>query len=103
MIVGGEVEDDLHLRVLGITSGASAGPLLRSFLTLVAFTACDRLSSLIIGLRVEERREKGTFDTPVCSLFFVFLGGVCRGYGTRVPARRINEAHQEEAQQADTS
>ena len=31
------------------------------------------------------------------------LGGYCRGYGTRVPARRINEAHQEEAQQADST
>ena len=31
------------------------------------------------------------------------LGGYCRGYGTRVPVRSTNEAHQEEAQQADSS
>ena len=45
------MEDDLRLRVLGMNSGASAGPLLRSFLSLAAFAACDCLSSLIIGLR----------------------------------------------------
>ena len=46
---GGEVEGDLHFRVLGITSGASAGPLLRSFLSLAACTACVSLSSLVSG------------------------------------------------------
>ena len=87
------MEDDLRLRVLGITSGASAGPLLRSFLSLAAFTACDRLSSLIIGLRVEERREKGTFDTPVRSLFFVFLGGVGAGSLSLDDSPEIGRAH----------
>ena len=36
----GEVVGDLCFRVVGITSGASAGPLLLSFLSLAACTAC---------------------------------------------------------------
>ena len=38
MVVGGEVEGDLRLRGLDIVSGASAGPLLHSFLFFVAST-----------------------------------------------------------------
>ena len=30
------------------------------------------------------------------------LGGYYRGYGTRIPTTWINEAHQEETQQADS-
>ena len=44
---GGEAEGDLRFRVLGITCGATAGPLLRSFLSLAACTACICLSYLV--------------------------------------------------------
>ena len=46
---GGEAEGDLRFRVVGITSGASAGPLLCSFLSLAACMACVCLSSLVSG------------------------------------------------------
>ena len=36
----GEAVGDLHFRVVGIASGATAGPLLLSFLSLAACTAC---------------------------------------------------------------
>ena len=73
------MEVDLRLRGLDMTSGASAGPLLCRFLSIVASTSCDCLSSLVSGLRVEERRERGTFAIPVWSLFFVFFRGVGAG------------------------
>ena len=46
---GGEAEGDLRFRLLGITSEASAGPLLRSFLRLAACTDCVCLASLVNG------------------------------------------------------
>ena len=44
---GGEEEGDLCFRVLEITSGASAAPLLRNFLSLAACMACVCFSPLV--------------------------------------------------------
>ena len=74
-----EAVGDLRFRVVGITTGASAGPLLHNFLILAACTACVCLASLVNGSRVEETREKGTFRTPVRSFLFKALRGVGAG------------------------
>ena len=60
---------------------------------------CPAKIVIVFSLRItNEQRHKGATCPPFPSPL-----GAYRGYGTRVPTRRIKEAHQEEAQQADST